>query len=351
MSSLVALRFIQVISLRQVQAHFLKLLSLFLLSMLLCVACHSSTSVTPQSNQPPLKVGYSLWPGYFPMVIAQEKGFFAEQGVNVEPVYSENYLEPISNFSAGQTDGVTLAMGSLMGIIGQNPDIQMVMLTDQSAGSDALVVQPEITGAKDLKGKRIGAKLGDFGELFVRQLMEAHNLTSDDFTLVNMEGESVPARLQSGDIQAGHTWDPYATQAVRTGAHTLFTSKETPGLIPSGIVFHSSVIRDRPQELKAFMKAWFQAQDYWLTHPQEGAALIAQALKLKTADVSTAGVQLMTLPKNLKALTPGTTTESLYYTAQLYADFFIRTGGLSTAPEVEKLIVPSFVQALSQEQP
>lgn len=350
MKSVVALRFIQVIHLRQIPAHLLKHLSLFLLSLLLFVACHSptSTSVTP-SAQVPLKVGYSLWPGYLPIVIAQEKGFFAEQGVKVEPVYSENYLEPISNFSAGQTDGVTLAMGSLMSIIGQNPDVQMVMLTDQSAGSDALVVQPEITSAKDLKGKRIGTKLGDFGELFVRQLLEAQNLTSDDFTLVNMEGEAVPARLQSGDIQAGHTWDPYATQAVRAGAHTLFTSKQTPGLIPSGIVFHSSVIRDRPQEVKAFMRAWFQAQDYWQAHPQEGTALIAKTLNLKTADISTEGVQLLTLADNLKAMTPGTTTQSLYHTAKLYADFFIRTGGLSTAPNIEQLIVPSLLQALNQE--
>jgi NitT/TauT family transport system substrate-binding protein len=136
---------------------------------------------------------------------------------------------------------------------------------------------------------------------------------------------------------------------VQAGAHILFTSKQTPGLIASGIVFHSSVIRDRPQELKAFMRAWFQAQDYWQMHPQESAALIAKALNLKMADISTEGVQLFTLADNLKAMTPGTTTQSLYYTAKLYADFFIRTGGVSTAPNIEQLIVPSFVQALNQE--
>ncbi len=283
------------------------------------------------------------------MEIAQEKGIFIQQGVKVESTYIENYFTSVSEFSTGRFDGIATNLGGLMNMIGKTPDLQIVLVTDQSAGADVMVVQRGIRSATDLKGKRLGTKLGDFGELFITTLLESHGLTTDEITFVNMEGEEIPAGLRGGSIQGGHTWEPYATQAVQAGARVLFTSQQTPGLIPDIFVFRSQVVRDRPQEVKAFVQAWFQAQDYWQAHSEESKAIIARRLRIKPETVSTDGIHLYTLKDNSKVFTPGTTTDSLYYTAQLYADFFIRKGGLSTAPDVQKLIVPSFVQQLQKE--
>ncbi|MBD1931092.1 MULTISPECIES: ABC transporter substrate-binding protein [Cyanophyceae] len=328
------------------KSRFLRFVSFFLLSILLITACNRTTTVTSRPESPPLKVVYTLWPGYFPIAIAQEKGFLAAGGVKVEPVYSENYLQSISDFSAGKYDGITLALGSLMSIIEKNSEVQIVLVTDQSAGADTVVVQRNIKSVADLKGKRIGVKLGDYGELFVVKMLESNGLTTDDVTLVDIEGEAIPAHIKSGDIQAGQTWYPYTLEAVKAGAQVLFTSKQTPRLIPNVIVFRSNIIRDRPGQIRAFVRAWFQAQDYWKANPQASKALIAKRLKIKPETVSTDNIQLSTLKENLKAFTPGSTEESLYHTTKLYADFSIRTGGLSTTPDIQKLINPSFVQQL-----
>lgn len=329
------------------KTQFLRFLSLFLLSILLVTACNGTTPVVTKPELPPLEISYNLWPGYFPIEIAQKKGFFAQQGVKVKPViYKDNYLTLVSDFSAGKYDGIAIALGNIISIIEKNPDVQIVLATDESAGADTFVVKPDIQRVADLKGKRIGTKLGDFMELFITMMLEENGLTTDDVILVNVEGEAVPTRLQSGEIQAGTTWDPYTSQATKAGAKVLLSSKQTPGLIPAVIVFRSSVVRDRPNEIQAFIRAWFQAQDYWQANPQESKVLIGQALNIKTEEVSTDGIHLYTLQDNLKAFTSGITTQSLYHTAKLYADFFIRTGGLRATPNIEKLINPSFVQQL-----
>jgi NitT/TauT family transport system substrate-binding protein len=325
------------------KSRLFRLVSLFLLSIVLIAACNSTTTVTSQKETQPLIVGYNLWPGLFPIAIAQEKEFFTAQGVKVKPVYIQNFLESVSEFSAGQYDGVAITVGSLMSIIGKNPEVQIAMATDESAGSDSIVVRADVKSVADLKGKRLGVRLGD-GELFVIEMLQKHGLTTDDLTLVNVEGEAVPARFKSGDIQAGHTWEPYLSEVTKSGGRVLFTSKDTPGLISTVIVFRTSVVRERPKDIQAFIRAWFQAQDYWKANPEESKALIAKTLSIKPEEVSTEGVKLYTLKDNLKAFTPGSTTESLYHTAKLYSDFYIRTGGLSTAPDIQKLINPSFVQ-------
>lgn len=330
------------------KSRFFRFLSVFLLSIVLITACNSTPNVTSQSELPTLRVIYNLWSGNFPIEIAHEKGFFTAQGVKVEPIYIENYIQSISAFSADRADGIATSLGSIINILGKNPDVQITQVTDQSAGADVLVVHRDIKSMNDLKGKRIGTKLGDFGELFISTLLHKNHLTTNDVTLVNVEPESVPAGLQSGDIQAGNTWEPYTSQAVKAGAKVLVSTKQTPGLLPNVIAFRTSVVRDRPLQIQAFIRAWFQAQDYWKTNPEESNALIAKKLNLKPEEVSTDGVQLYTLEDNLKALTPGNTADSLYYTANLYADFYTRTGGLSAAPDIPKLINPSFVQQLQK---
>lgn len=327
------------------KSRLFRLVSLFLLSIVLIAACNSTT-VTSQKEPQPLTVGYNLWPGVFPIAIAQEKEFFTAQGVKVKPVYVQNFLESVSEFSAGQYDGVAITVGRLMSIIGKNPDVQIAMATDESAGSDSIVVRPDIKSVLELKGKRLGVSLIGEGELFVNEMLQKHGLTTDNVTLVNVEGEAVPARFKSDDIQAGHTWEPYLSGVTKSGGRVLFTSKDTPGLISTVMVFRISVIRDRPQDIQAFIRAWFQAQDYWQANPDESKALIAKTLSIKPEEVSTEGVNLYTLKDNLKAFTPGSTTDSLYHNAKLYADFNIRTGELSTVPDIQKLINPSFVQQL-----
>ncbi|MBD1923899.1 ABC transporter substrate-binding protein [Microcoleus sp. FACHB-831] len=323
-----------------------RFLSIFLLTILLVTACNNPKNTPLQSE--PLRVGYNLWPGTFPVAIAQEKGFFTQQGVNVETSYTVNYLKSVSDFVSGQSDGIFIVLGSLIGLVEKIPDVQMVLASDESAGADVVLAVPTIKKVADLKGKRIGVKLGDYGELFVTKFLEQNGLNTNEVSLVNVEGEAIPAHFKSGDIQAGQTWEPYVTEAIKGKARVLFTSEQTPGLMPSVLVFRSKIIRDRPDEVKAFIKAWFQAQDYWKANPEESKIAIAKVLNIKPNEISTEGIKLYTLQDNLKAFTPGSTTESLYHTSKLYADFSIRTGGLSAAPDIKKMINPYFLQQLQK---
>jgi NitT/TauT family transport system substrate-binding protein len=51
-----------------------------------------------------LKVGHSTWVGYGPFYIAQEKGFFKEEGVDVEFTIMEDTAIKIGAMFAGQID-------------------------------------------------------------------------------------------------------------------------------------------------------------------------------------------------------------------------------------------------------
>ncbi|MBD2041840.1 ABC transporter substrate-binding protein [Microcoleus sp. FACHB-672] len=305
-------------------------------------ACFFIGSPTPE--RPPLRLIHDLWPGYLPIILAQEKGFFEQQGVSVETLVTENASERVVDFNAGKADGITLALGNIMIASADNPNAHIIFAIDRSAGADAVVAQPQIKTVMELKGKSIGTSIGGFNELFVTQMLEANGLTLEDVTLLNAEGESVPELVKTGKIPAGSTWEPFVSQATALGLNVLFTSAQTPGLIPDVMVFQGSVLRERPDDVRAFVRAWFQAVDFWKAHPEEGKKIIAQALKLQPETISLKGYELLTLNDNLKTFVPGNTLESLHYTAQLYANFFVKTGNLSRHPNINKLLEPSFLQ-------
>ncbi|NES96417.1 MAG: ABC transporter substrate-binding protein [Desertifilum sp. SIO1I2] len=308
------------------------------------VACQTLFGVSPQPQTPPLQFAYNLWPGYFPIEIADEKGFFAEQGVNVDLIFSESYSTILSNIGTGNYQGFTTTLGGIISLVGYHDDLKIVMASDLSAGADALLVNSKINKITDLKGKRVGVLLGDFGELFVIELLEKYGLSSDDVIFVNADGEEINNYIKNGRIDAGVTWQPYISEGLKLGHQVLLSTKEMPELLPGIIAFRDSVIRDRPQDIQAFVRAWFQAQNYWQEHPEECREIIARRLGLSLEEISTEGIELANLQANQKLLTLSSSDSSLYSILQVYIDFSIRKGIIGRVPNVENLIEPQFVQ-------
>jgi NitT/TauT family transport system substrate-binding protein len=292
-----------------------------------------------------LEISYSLWPGYYPLVIAIERGFLDKQGVEVERVMFRNTGNHIAEVAAGRYDASMLSLGSSVVVAGRDPGVRVVLAVDQSAGADAVVARPGIRTPADLKGKSVGTMLGSFGELFVLAMVRAGGLTPDDVTLVNITAPDVPAQLEAGKIDAGHTWEPYVTRATRDGARVVFTSRDSPGLIQDVVVFQQSTLRDRPAAVQGFVTAWFEALDFWLENPAAGDRIISQSLGIAPEECSLEGIELFTRRHNRAVFGLEGDEAVLATAAQQYAEFFVRSGNVSVTVDVDRLLDPSFLPA------
>jgi NitT/TauT family transport system substrate-binding protein len=122
-------------------------------------------------------------------------------------------------------------------------------------------------------------------------------------------------------------------------------------LIPDVIVFSESVVRDRPQEIQAFLQTWFEAVERWKANPDEGSAVIAKTLNLDPKTVSLEGIQLLGMAENLTTFQPGADSQSIVYTAQLYMNAFAQMGSLKRPIQLDKFLEPRFVKALANQMP
>lgn len=316
-----------------------KLITLALLiTMILCGACGKKEA---QHSQKPLVVGWSLWNGWYPMALAQELKLFEKHGVAVRPVLYRNYSDILPDLSSGKLDaGFSGMYETLKANI---PDIRIVLVTDHSNGAEGLIVAPSIRSPGDLRGKRIGTQGALSGsEFLITTYLRIRGISPRDITMLSVPPENVLEQMPR-KIQGGYTWDPFLTQGEKKGYRLLFTTADMPGLIVDIVAFHGAVAKSRPEDVKAFVRAWFEAQEYWRDHPDKARTIIARVTGLKE-EVSSSGCRIFYRADNLRTFRKGSSYDSVYFTARKQVEFFISVGDATTAPDIERILMPGFLQ-------
>jgi NitT/TauT family transport system substrate-binding protein len=321
--------------------NFSRLLSALILVAVLLTAC-TGTANTTTEEKTPIRIGWSLYPGWYPLVLAQELGLYEKHNVQVELVLYETYKDTAPQLAAGLVDGAALVLGDvLLDDVGNSSSV--VLITDNSNGADQLIASPEVIESQDLRGKRIGISAGTFGELLVRQMLDEYGVDFDEVQLVEVPPEAVADSIP-GTIDIGHTFEPFASQARAKGNGVLFTSADAPGIIVDTVSFTHSFIEERPEDVRNFINAWFEAVEYWQANPEEGNALIAEATGQDPADVNFEGIKFFDRAANLATFQPGVDTTSVVFTAQLELDFLIATGVITHPQDINIILNPSYLQ-------
>lgn len=292
-------------------------------------------NVSAVSQAKPLQevtVGIDLWPGYYPLLLAQHNGYFEEQGLRVRYRLPEETNSLMDMFSSKQIDLLCVAMGDAFVLYDKDPEMRIVMLTDESSGGDALLKKGNLF--KNKKPIKIGTNLKGFGELFVGEFLKSQNISVKDVLWVQQEASQAMEYLRTGKADIVHTWEPYVSQIVTYfGADIVFDSSQTPGLIPDALLATGQFIQQHPEELKQFIAAWLKAASWWKANRKEGDRIIEDKLLLLPGTLSLKGVKLYTAQDNQKAFSIQEGKRSIYQVVDTYKDFFKQKNTFQRLPE------------------
>ena len=316
-------------------------LTLLLTAIFLLAACNATT---PIEQKPPLKIGWSLWPGYYPIILADKLGYFKSRGLNVDARFYENFADIPVDFTAGKLDGALVTVFDALPINARSAqeNSPIVMITDNTTTGDAIVATSAISTVADLKGKRIAVAFDSYAEVLIRAMLEQAGLSPNDVTLVDIPPAQVPEQL-GRTIDAGHTFDPFTARAVEQGNHVIFTGVQTPGLLLDVLVARQLVLKDRPEDMRAFIDAFFEAQAWWRQHQIEGNRIIAEATGQKPEDINLDGLRLYDRADNLKSFIEAAAPNSLHRSLDGNLSYLLTSGTLNSAPQLSQLMDWSFL--------
>lgn len=183
---------------------FLSILLALCMCTVLFVGCsgkssESKTSTSDSSAEPIKLAVYPLPSPYFEYAM-ESLELFTKNNANVELVEFAQYSDVIQALDSGSVDASIMGITEAVTPIANGLDLDIVLMTDYSAGMDGIVAAPGINSVKDLKGKTIATNIGTMNHMLLLTALEQAGLSESDVNITNMSEGDATAALVGGSI-------------------------------------------------------------------------------------------------------------------------------------------------------
>jgi putative hydroxymethylpyrimidine transport system substrate-binding protein len=162
----------------------------------------TTTMPTFAADKMTLMLDWFINPDHGPIIVAQEKGYFAEQDLEIEVIAPADPSDPPKMVAAGQADLAVSYQPQLHLQIHEGlPLIRVGTLVATPLNCLLVLKDGPIQSIADLKGKKIGFSVAGVEEAVLSALLNKYDLTMDDIELVNVNWSLSPA-LMSKQVDA-----------------------------------------------------------------------------------------------------------------------------------------------------
>lgn len=236
---------------------------------------------TQAQDAPKLRMGLLPILDVLPFYVADEAGYFAAEGVEIELIPVSSALERDQLVIAGAIDGMVNDLIST-GIFNQDePLVQIVSLARRAYPDHPqfrLLAAPRsnITIPNDLTYVEIGISENSVIHYIAQRILEAEGISAEDLSFRAEPNIAIRYQLlMEGQFKAACLPDPLAQAAIVGGANLIADDSllvETQ-FSQSVLGFRSQVIEEQPEAVAAFLRAWMRAAEDINADPEAYRAL------------------------------------------------------------------------------
>ncbi len=229
-------------------------------------ATDSGTDDTEQTSQETITLNVAYMPNYgslWSVMTAIEKGYFEEEGIQVELTEFQDGPTIISAMESGSIDIGYIGQGAHKLCVEGNATI---FALSHISNGDAVIGGSGIESIEDLAGKTVAYSSGTSSQDILETALSSAGMTMDDIQATDMAAENIPTAIISGSVDAAATWSPGTLTILDEvdGATELcdnLTFKDTTVSLASWICTPSYAEENRDTLVK-FTRALFRGMDY-----------------------------------------------------------------------------------------
>jgi len=247
-----------------------------------------STGIINAADLPKLRVGYVAEPAHGLYYVAKDKGYFKEEGVDVDLFQFGSAVEGINALNAGKLDVGTFGTTAPLVFITKGADF--TFFGGMMIGGQAIVVRPErlqeFKGKKVsvYKGKKIGlVKLSTGDVIFKGALTKAGIDWRKDVIFVELGSPAaITEAVNKGLVDAGLLWPPNFSLAEKNYGIKVahYIEEFYPKYTCCRIIAHTKQFNENREAYKRFLVALIRAYNFYKTNPEETTKIYASNLKI-----------------------------------------------------------------------
>lgn len=292
--------------------------------------------------QAPLRVGTHIWPGFEPLYLAREAGYYPPEDVRL--VEYTTGSDGIRAFRAGAIDAVALTLDEGLLLAETSPDMAIVLVLDASHGGDAILTRPMHPSLRALKGKRVGLETSALGAYVLTRALHTVGMKSKDVRIVPLETMEQERAFKDGRVDAVVTYEPFRTKLLALGARQVFDSSQLPGEIVDVLVVRRSSVAEHQEQIGQLVQGWFKALDLLRKERRRAVVVMARRERLSAEQFGQAlgGLRFYDLEEN-RALLTGS-APGLIPTARRLGEVMLANRLLERSPILTHLLDGTFVE-------
>lgn len=275
-----------------------------------------------------------------PLLVALERGYFAQSGLDLELVSLGGGAEMTAPLSTGEVDAaIGGSSASLFNALARGVDARIVSdfsRMSRGHGFGGLLVRNDVeyADATSLRGKRVAQNNpGGPCHYMVGKLLESAGLSVADVELVNLPFPTIPGAMAKREIEAACAAEPWMANTVQAGDARLALTFDTvvPDMQVSVIMISRALAGDRPTT-ERFLAAFLRGAPEGREKTPETLAVVSKH----------AGIDVAVLRETYWTdVDPGGRINVDSIRDQL--DFFTRAGLVQGNVELDRMIDQSFL--------
>jgi NitT/TauT family transport system substrate-binding protein len=212
-----------------------------------------------------------------PFYVAASKGFFREEGMDVEIIQANPRLGVMALMN-GDVAFTGTFVSTVRGILSGFP--LKIVLVAFKRGVYYLIAHPSVKDIHDLKGKKLGvSSIRGADHLVAEELLKSKGFNPAQLQPVALGDTSV--RLQSvltGAVEVTALSPPHDLMAQRSGVKVLAGPPEI-GMPASGMITSDRLIKENPQFVRRGVRAILKANRLIEENRQETIRVLLQWVK------------------------------------------------------------------------
>ena len=193
-----------------------------------------------------------------PFFVAKERGFFAEEGLDVELIV----MQAIQTIQAtmGKSTQFASATGSAVSAAVNGADMKTILAVTDRPSFD-LIVQPNITSVQQLRGKKIGTGgVGSLAEILTRRILLVNNVRPEEVTILATGPSHLTyLSLKAKVIDAAPLQMPLTFTAQDEGFRKLVAAGDVYQSVQGGLATTKTMLSEQPELVTKVVRAMLRA--------------------------------------------------------------------------------------------
>ena len=248
---------------------------IFVLSFLLTTPVFAADKMT-------VLLDWFVNPDHAPIIVAREKGFFADQGLEVEVIAPADPSDPPKLVAAGKADlAISYQPQIHLQVAEGLPLIRVGTLVSTPLNCLLVLKDGPIRKISDLKGKKVGFSVAGVEEALLTAILGKHGLVMSDIELVNVNWSLSPSLMSKqvdAVLGAYRNFELNQMEIEQVPGRCFYVEEEGVPTYDELIYIANTELMDKVK-IRRFLRATELATQYIVNHPEESWKIFSSTSK------------------------------------------------------------------------